>query len=76
VYLLDKPSRRKVQMVPDYNGLTIPDKFIVGYGLDYAEKYRNLPRSAYSNQRSIEKRSGDMDRELLVVLDFGGQNIS
>lgn len=40
---LDKPSRRKVQMSPDYNGFSIPDKFIVGYGLDYAEKYRNLP---------------------------------
>lgn len=41
--LLDKPSRRKVEVVPHYNGFIIPDVFVVGYGLDYAEKYRNLP---------------------------------
>jgi len=41
--LLDKPDRRKVHIQPDYVGLTVPDEFIVGYGLDYAEKYRNLP---------------------------------
>ena len=40
---LDKPDRRKVPVVPHYNGFTIPDHFIVGYGLDYAEQYRNLP---------------------------------
>lgn len=40
--LLDKPSRRKTDVTPDYNGFTIPDEFVVGYGLDYAEKYRNL----------------------------------
>ena len=41
--LLDKPSRREVEFVPDYCGQVIPDEFVVGYGLDYAEKYRNLP---------------------------------
>ena len=41
--LLDKPERRKVNIVPDYVGAVVPDKFIVGYGLDYSEKYRNLP---------------------------------
>ena len=41
--LLDKPSRRTVDFVPDYCGREIPDKFVVGFGLDYAEKYRNLP---------------------------------
>ncbi|HZQ24057.1 MAG TPA: hypoxanthine phosphoribosyltransferase [Terriglobales bacterium] len=41
--LLDKPSRRKKPITADYVGFTIPDQFIVGYGLDYAEKYRNLP---------------------------------
>ncbi len=41
--LLDKPSRRKVAFVPDYRGKEIPDEFVIGYGLDYAEKYRDLP---------------------------------
>lgn len=43
VTLLNKPERRKVNISPDYSGFTIPDEFVVGYGLDYAEKYRNLP---------------------------------
>ena len=43
VTLLDKPSRREVDFVPDYTGKIIPDEFVVGYGLDYAEKYRALP---------------------------------
>lgn len=41
--MLDKPSRRVLDLVPDYCGAEIPDKFVVGFGLDYAEKYRNLP---------------------------------
>lgn len=41
--LLDKPERRKVDIKPDYVGTHVPDEFIVGYGLDFAEKYRNLP---------------------------------
>ncbi len=41
--LLDKPARRKVDIKADYLGFSIPDEFVVGYGLDYAEKYRNLP---------------------------------
>ena len=41
--LTDKPSRRRVPVTIDYKGLTVPDKFLVGYGLDYDEKYRNLP---------------------------------
>ena len=43
VTLLDKPSGRKVDLIPDYIGITIPQKFVVGYGLDYNEYYRNLP---------------------------------
>ncbi len=41
--LLDKPERRKVDIVPDYVGFKVPDEFLVGYGLDYAELYRNVP---------------------------------
>jgi hypoxanthine phosphoribosyltransferase len=43
VSLLDKPSRRTVELYPDYCGFQIPDAFVVGYGLDYAGKYRNIP---------------------------------
>jgi len=41
--LLNKPERRKVDVKIDYNGFNVPDYFVIGYGLDYAEKYRNLP---------------------------------
>ncbi|MBO5409155.1 MAG: hypoxanthine phosphoribosyltransferase [Clostridia bacterium] len=41
--LLSKPDRRKVEIPIDYLGFTIPDEFVIGYGLDFAEKYRNLP---------------------------------
>jgi hypoxanthine phosphoribosyltransferase len=41
--LLDKPERRKAEVNIDYCGYSVPDEFLVGYGLDYAEKYRNLP---------------------------------
>ena len=43
VTLLDKPERRVTDIEPDYCGFRIPDEFVVGYGLDYNEKYRNLP---------------------------------
>lgn len=43
VSLLDKPDRRKVDIEADYVGFTVPDEFVVGYGLDYNQKYRNLP---------------------------------
>lgn len=41
--LLDKPERREAPITPDYCGFQIPNRFVVGYGLDYKEKYRNLP---------------------------------
>ena len=41
--LFDKPARRTVDLEPDYKGFVLPDEFVVGYGLDFAEKYRNLP---------------------------------
>lgn len=52
---LDKPERRQVDLFANYSGTTVPDEFVVGYGLDYDEKYRNLPyvgalkRSVYSD---------------------------
>ena len=41
--ILDKPSRRETDLVPDYRGFEIPDTFVVGYGLDYNERFRELP---------------------------------
>ena len=41
--LLDKPSRRKVDVNPDYTGFVIEDKFVVGYGLNFGDYYRNIP---------------------------------
>ena len=43
VTLLDKPARRKAPITADFAGFEVPDEFVVGYGMDYAEKYRNLP---------------------------------
>ncbi|CAM3099403.1 hypoxanthine phosphoribosyltransferase [Paenibacillus sediminis] len=43
VTLFDKPARRTVDLQADFTGFVLPDAFVVGYGLDYAEKYRNLP---------------------------------
>lgn len=43
VTLFDKPAGRQVELEADYRGFILPDAFVVGYGLDYAEKYRNLP---------------------------------
>ncbi len=54
--LLDKPARRKVELQPDYVGFTIPDRFVVGYGLDFAQRYRELP-SIYTL-----KEEGSTDR--------------
>lgn len=45
--LTDKPSRRRVPVKIDYTGITVPDKFLVGYGIDCDEKYRNLPDICY-----------------------------
>ncbi len=45
--LLDKPEGRRIQLEADYIGFTVEDKFIIGYGLDYDQKYRNLPYISY-----------------------------
>ena len=55
--MLDKPSRREVHFVPDYIGKEIPDEFVVGFGLDYNEKYRNLPYVGVLNPEVYEKKS-------------------
>ncbi len=53
--ILDKPSRRKADIQPDYEGFRVPDEFVVGYGLDYDEKYRNLPYVGVLKPRVYEK---------------------
>lgn len=59
--LLDKPDRREVDFTPDYSGFVIPDEFVIGYGLDYNEAYRELPfvgvlsRSVYEVEEKDEK---------------------
>lgn len=52
--LLNKPDRRQVDVAVDYCGFDIPDKFVVGYGLDYAERYRNLPYVAVLKREIYE----------------------
>jgi hypoxanthine phosphoribosyltransferase len=53
--LLDKPDRRKVQIEADYAGFRIPNKYVVGYGLDYKDRYRNLP---YIAVLPLDEREG------------------
>ena len=53
--LMDKPAGRKVDLQVDYSCFTIPDEFVVGYGLDYAESYRNLPDICVLAKRIYEK---------------------
>jgi len=48
--LLNKPDRRAVEVTVDYVGFNIPNKFVIGYGLDYQQKYRNLPYLAVLDQ--------------------------
>ena len=53
--MLDKPSRRVVDVKVDYTGIEIPDEFVVGYGLDYDEQYRNLPYIGVLKRSVYEK---------------------
>ena len=55
VTLLDKPERREVPMEPEYKGFVFEDEFVVGYGLDYAEEYRNLPYVGVLKRSVYEK---------------------
>ncbi|MDR2465595.1 MAG: hypoxanthine phosphoribosyltransferase [Streptococcaceae bacterium] len=53
ISLLDKPDGRKVEIEADYYGFIVPDAFVVGYGIDYAEKYRSLPYIGIFNQEFL-----------------------
>ena len=53
--IFDKPSRRKVEIEVKYTGFEIPDEFVIGYGLDYAEKFRNLPYLGVLKREVYEK---------------------
>ncbi len=55
VTLLDKPQRREVPLEPEYTGFVIEDEFVIGYGLDYAEEYRNLPYVGVLKRSVYEK---------------------
>jgi len=59
VALLDKPSRRKVPVKVDYVGFTVPDEWVVGYGLDFAQRYRNLPFVGVLKPRVYQQQGGD-----------------
>ena len=54
--LLNKPARRKIEIPVEYIGFDVPDAFIVGYGIDYAERYRNLPFIGILKPEVYEKR--------------------
>ena len=51
--MLDKPSRRKNDIVAEYTGFSVEDLFVIGYGLDYDQKYRNLPYISYLESEDI-----------------------
>jgi hypoxanthine phosphoribosyltransferase len=55
--LLDKPERRVAAVRADYTGFTIPNEFVVGFGLDYAERYRNMPAVGVLSFTSSKKKA-------------------
>ena len=56
--LLDKPARRRVPIQPDYVGFEIPDRFVVGYGIDHDERYRELPYIGHVDDRGSDHGPG------------------
>lgn len=58
--LLDKPSRRKADIVPEYVGFVVPDEFVIGYGLDYNEIYRNIPYIGVLKPSVYSEKDADM----------------
>ena len=73
--LLSKPSRRKVEVQVDYIGFTIEDHFVVGYGLDYAEKYRNLPHIARAAAMSGEGSEPAMTQRFDIITESDARQI-
>ncbi|MFH1856887.1 MAG: hypoxanthine phosphoribosyltransferase [Candidatus Omnitrophota bacterium] len=65
--LLDKPSRRKVKVKLDYAGFEIPDKFVVGYGIDYANKYRQLPYIGFVEFKENKKDQAENKLQLTGI---------
>lgn len=61
--LLDKPTRRKTEITPDYNGFAIPDRFVVGYGLDFAQRYRQLPVIAVLKPEAYNLTAEEEEKE-------------
>ena len=55
--LLDKPARRSFDIIPNYKGCEIPDEFVVGYGLDYDQRYRNLPYIGFVEDAEQKRRT-------------------
>ena len=53
ITLLDKPEKREKEVTPDYVAFTVPNKFVIGYGLDYNQKYRNLPYVGVIKEEAI-----------------------
>lgn len=60
--ILDKPSRRKVNIKVEYKGIEIPDKFVVGYGLDFAGKFRNIPEVCSLRPEIYENEDPDIEK--------------
>ena len=58
--LLDKPERREVDITAEYVGFTVPNEFVIGYGLDYAQLYRNLPYIGIIKQEAVKRISKEL----------------
>lgn len=62
--LMDKPARRQVEIAPDYVGFEVPDKFVVGYGADWGERYRNLPFIGYVEETEVKQGGHENAKDL------------
>ena len=73
--LLNKPDRREVEVQIDYLGFDIPDEFVVGYGLDYAQKYRNLPFIGVVEPDAAEDAPEEAEGAENVTGEEKGENV-